>query len=58
MVSGFVVSGLLVSGCLVSGVLGSKKCYVFKGYFVHITKFRFHVFDRYEIHIQACVDFI
>ena len=30
-----------------------QKCFTFKIYLVHITKIPFHVFDRYEIHIQA-----
>ena len=32
--------------------------YVFRRYLVHITKLPFHVFDKYEIHIQAFLDFI
>ena len=32
--------------------------YVFKGYPLHINKFPFHVFDKYEIHIQDLLDFV
>ena len=41
--------GFLVCGF---GFLVSKMAYDFKRYLVHITKSPFHVFDRYEIHIQ------
>ena len=40
------------------GFLVSNMFYVFRKYLVPITKFPFHVFDRYEINIQALVHFI
>ena len=46
----------LLANKKVSWLLGFKHVLCFRGYLVHITKFPFHVFDRYETHIQAFGD--
>ena len=40
------------------GFLVSKSVMFSNKDLVHITKFQFHVFDRYEIHIQVFGDFV